>query len=261
MMTSNGQDVRAWYDRNAVQFKDAIAIELAFTHLTRAEQERLNRFKLWFIQEGALVSLHGKRILEFGCGHGRLALEVGGYESYVGVDFSEPLIEIGRERIAEAGLGDRARLIVSDCLAFEAPPDHFDIVCSLGMFSHVPDPRAVLEKMYFHLAPGGTLFLDGHASSPLYNPLRDLKKRITAGTGGAKTLFRPPQLRALLADIGLIDVRVVMREYPLLGGLYARGWDWPMSLRNRLAEHPVLDVLGTTFMAFGRKPLEGGSGG
>ena len=62
-----------WYDEHANEFTDADAIEARFVRMPRRAQERLNRFKLWAVDHGDL-NLSGKHVLEFGAGHGRLAL-------------------------------------------------------------------------------------------------------------------------------------------------------------------------------------------
>ncbi|HJU64110.1 MAG TPA: methyltransferase domain-containing protein [Gemmatimonadaceae bacterium] len=259
---SRSQQVRQWYDENAERYRDVVALEHAFTELTPEQQSRLNHFKLWHLEQDQSLSLAGKRVLEFGAGHGRLALEMQGYAEYVGVDFSVELVRIGRERLARAGLSDRARLEAADCLEYEGPANHFDIVCSLGMFAYVEDEQKILRKMAHHLRPGGVLFFDGHIASALYDPLRKLRWRFSTPTGGTSRLFRHRELAQLFRGAGITDVRIVMREYPLLGDLYARrGWDWALGLRNSLAARPWLDFLATDFLAVGRKPERSAVGG
>jgi 2-polyprenyl-3-methyl-5-hydroxy-6-metoxy-1,4-benzoquinol methylase len=249
------EQLRNWYDANAAKFKDAAAIEGAFTEMTDEEQSRLNRFKLWHLEHGNALSLLGKRVLEFGCGHGRMAIELPGYESYLGVDFCADLVRFGQERIARAGLADRARLVVSDCLTFDGPREYFDVVCSLGMFAFVENAEAVLRKMSFHLKPGGTLFIDGHHASPLYNVLRRWRWRWVEPSGGLSHMFSKREIRSLFAGVGLLNQGIVMREYPLLGKFYAcRHWDGALRLRNELAQIPWLDVFGTDFIAIATKP-------
>lgn len=59
----------------------------------------------------------------------------------------------------------------------------------------------------------------------------------------------------MLKNAGLGDIRIVMREYPLLGGLYAeRKWDWPLALRNAISERRSFEMLATEGWAFARKP-------
>jgi cyclopropane fatty-acyl-phospholipid synthase-like methyltransferase len=257
---NRAEALRAWWDSHARQFEDIATLEKDFLDLNPEEQKRLNDFKLWFLQDDAgLVSVLDKDILEFGAGHGRMALEARGYRSYLGVDFSENVVRIGEKRIARAGLSDRARLVASDALAFQGPQEAFDIVCSLGMFCSlsVPTAEAMLRNMVRHLRHGGTLFLDLHHSSPLYDSLRRWKWRHDAeeGSNYDRRVFTKQAILQLLASVGLTDVRIRMREYPFLGMLYAhRNWRWALALRNRLSELPVFDVFGTEFMAIATKP-------
>jgi len=253
-LDSKTEQHRKWCDANALKFKDAAAIEQAFIEMTAQEQYRLNRFKLWYLEHDNTVPLLGRRVLEFGCGHGRMAIELQGYESYLGIDFCSDLVRIGRERLVRAGLTDRAQLVVSDCLAFEGPKEYFDVVCSLGMFAFVEDPTAMLRKMSFHLKPGGTLFIDGHYASPLYNAIRRWRWRWAEPTGGISQVFSKSNLHSLFTNSGLSNVRILMREYPLLGDFYARrGWEWALGLRNQLAKRSWLDFLGTDFFVIGNK--------
>jgi cyclopropane fatty-acyl-phospholipid synthase-like methyltransferase len=247
--------LRDWYDAHAGTYADVATIDAQFLGLTPAQQDRLNRFKLWILEHRPELSVRGKDVLEFGCGHGRMAVELPGYASYTGVDLSAELVRIGRERLARAGVADRARLVVADCLDFDGPPQGYDVVASLGMFHYMPDPVAVLRKMVHHLRPGGWLVIDTHHSSPIYDPIRWLRWRIHGTTGGRSDLFTGRRLRRLLADAGLVEVETVMREYPFLGGLYARrGADWALRLRNGLARRRIFDTLGTDCFALGRKP-------
>jgi SAM-dependent methyltransferase len=251
--------LRKWYANNAADFEYATAIQSnkVFTKLTPEEQYRLNEFKLWFLEHGEVVSLQGKRILEFGCGHGRMAIETCGYDSYLGVDFCDELVCIGQKRIAQAGLSDRARLVTSECLAFEGPKEAFDIVCSLGMFEFVEYPEATLHHMCAHLKPGGVLFIDGHHSSPLYDLVRRWRWRRTLERGGIpKRGFTVAQLFSLFESVGLTDVQIWMKEYPFLGMLYARqGWRSVLELRNEMAKRPWLNVFATGFVAIGKKRI------
>jgi len=253
---SQTEQLYKWYDENASKFKDVTAIEQHFLNLTPAEQDRLNRFKLWFLEDGRAVSLQDKHILEFGCGHGRLAIESRGYKSYVGVDICAELVRIGEERLKQAGLTDRARLVVSDCVAFEGPEESFDVVCSLGMFAFVEDVEPSLRKMCAHLKPGGTLFANFYHTSPLYNVIRRLRWRLAKRKGGGipKRLFSEAEIHALFTAVGLMDINILMIEYPLLDTLYAhKGWPWVLKLRNQMARMPWLNMLATDFVAIAKK--------
>jgi SAM-dependent methyltransferase len=244
----------SWYDDHAESFADAAAIELPFVGMGAGAQERLNRFKLWALDSGEAVRFEGKRVLDFGAGHGRLALAYPEIASYVGVDLSSRLVELGRRRLEKAGLGSRAQLLHADCAGWVGPVEDFDIVCSLGMFCHLSDPLAMLRKMATHLRPGGALFVDWRSASWLSSAVRAVKWKIKPPTGDSPHTWSPEAMERMLHDAGLRDVRLVMREYPMLAGLHAKnGWQWPLDLRNAISEQPALRFLASEGWAFARK--------
>jgi SAM-dependent methyltransferase len=250
--------IHAWYEDNAERFADAAAIEMAFVGLPGEAQERLNRFKLWAVDSGHYVKLEGKTVLEFGAGHGRLALANPRMASYTGVDYSANLVALGNRRLARAGLVDRARLIHGDVLSFVGQPGSFDVVCSLGMLTYVRDPLPVFRKMVEQLRPGGRLFVDFRCTSWLTRALRRVKWAIKKPTGGVSCLHSEAQIEAALEQAGLTDIRFVSREFPTLAGLHARfGWRWPLGLRNALALSRGMRVFATEAWVFAAKPVTG----
>jgi SAM-dependent methyltransferase len=55
----------------------------------------------------------------------------------------------------------------------ELPPTDYDIVVSIGVIHHIPDPRPVLEAAFRGLKPDGTLlvWVYGHEGSQLYRTI------------------------------------------------------------------------------------------
>lgn len=246
---------RQWYDANAQAFADAVAIELPFLGLDAHQQQRLNRMKLWALTEERLVEWRDRDVLEFGAGHGRFAVELPGYRSYLGVDYSENLVRIGQQRLEQLGLQDRARLQFGDCLEFDGPAEGYDLVCCLGMLPYVEQLDAVLRKMAYHTRPGGAILADFRHETPLYSALRAVKWRLRPQTGGGSRAHSKRLLTRALHAAGLTDVKFVMREYPFLDKWYAqRGWDWALDLRQALAHRPWLDWLGMIGFVAARKP-------
>ena len=79
----------------------------------------------------------GERLLDIGCGWGSLILHAAanyGVEA-VGVTLSERQVAMARERIAEAGLGERCEVRVQDYR--EVPDGPYDKIASVGMYEHV----------------------------------------------------------------------------------------------------------------------------
>lgn len=89
----------------------------------------------------------GLRVLDFGCGLGSLSelLAARGC-SVTGADASPEILAAARSR-------NPALSFVS---VDEAPRDQ-DVVTSMHVLGHVPDPRETLRKMYDLLAPGGRI--------------------------------------------------------------------------------------------------------
>jgi len=254
--TDLANSAHAWYEDNAAKFVDTAVIELPFIGMDPEGQARLNRFKLAALGRTELVDFTGKHVLDFGAGHARLALAFPEMASYLGVDYSANLIALGEARLKAEHIEDRARLVHADCTTWRGPKEHFDVVCSLGMFCYLPDPEAMLKSMAFHLRPGGVLFIDYRSSSPLWDPIRTLKWKLHPPTGGKTWAWKRRRTETMLRNAGLTDIQIVMREYPLLGGLYAsRKQDWPLSLRDAIARRRLFDVFATEGWAFARKPL------
>jgi SAM-dependent methyltransferase len=246
---------RDWYNQNAAAFSEAVAIELPFLGLDPVAQQRLNRFKLWALLEDHLVEWRDRDVLEFGAGHGRFAVELPGYRSYLGIDSSANLVEIGMERLAARKLDGRARIQLGDCMEYDPPPEGFDVVCSLGMLPYVEDLSGVARKMAQCAKAGGTVLADFKHRSPLYEPARIIGSRLRPQTGGGSRFHTKAELREAMAAAGLRDVTFVMREYPFLAEWYAeKGLDWPLRARQFLCRRPWLDGLALTGFVVARKP-------
>jgi SAM-dependent methyltransferase len=245
--------INQWYDDHAQEFADADVIELPFVGKSREWQDRLNRFKLWAIDHEGHVDLNGKHVLEFGAGHGRTALAYPGVASYLGVDYSRNLVELGNKRLERAGLGDRAKLVVGDVGSFDTS-ERFDVVCSLGMMCYFPDPAPVIAAMARFLKPGGSLFFDFRNDSPIYSQVRRVKWIFSAPTGGTTYLASARRVVDAMAGQGLTDVRVIGREFPLIATRYAdSGAPWLLSLRNRLATSGLAPYFATESWVFARR--------
>ena len=235
-------------------FEDALAIELPFVGLDREAQARLNEMKLYAMTHDHLVTWEDLDVLEFGAGHGRFAVELQAYRSYLGVDYSERLVTSGRKRLDSLGLLDRADLIVGDCMEYDGDADSHDLVCCLGMLPYVEDYAAVIAKMAYHTRPGGMILVDFRHATPIYTLLRQIKWRLQPQTGGGSRAHSKRGLTEAFEAAGLTDIRFMMREYPLLDGWYAeKNRDWALSLRQMLAHRSWLDWLGMIGFAAARK--------
>jgi len=114
------------------------------------------------------------RVLDVGCGSGRIGefvLEAGA-SRYVGVDFSEPMIELARTRLN--AFAERAELITDDFLtaSIEGP---FDVVLALGLFDYLPNPSDFMRRMFDLCVPGGAMVGSFPAWSLVKGPVRKVR--------------------------------------------------------------------------------------
>lgn len=98
------------------------------------------------------LGLHGDRALDAGCGPGQTTERLAGhYDQVLGVDLSEPMIEIARRKRPKPNVEYRAADV------FAVDDDGFDLVYSHTMMHHLPDYRAGLEHLKALVRPGGTV--------------------------------------------------------------------------------------------------------
>lgn len=75
----------------------------------------------------------------------------------VGVDLSEPMLEVGRKRVYDAGLDQRIRLQEARAEALPFADASFDAVTFTYLLRYVADPAATVRELARVLRPAGTL--------------------------------------------------------------------------------------------------------
>ncbi len=95
------------------------------------------------------------KVLELGCGTGGTAIR---HAPYVGevhaVDFSPRMIDIARERAAQAEVSN-ASFEVASLDSLQAGNDAFDAILALSFLHLLEDPDVALQKIAALLRPGG----------------------------------------------------------------------------------------------------------
>lgn len=126
-------------------------------NLIALEYARTRAFLSEDIKELADYALSGEKILDSGCGNGRLfkVLKEKNVQ-YYGIDFSEKLIELAKKEFPEGNFQ------VGNALKLPFPDQFFDKVYSISVLHHLPsrDFRIqYLKEAKRVLKPGGTLIL------------------------------------------------------------------------------------------------------
>jgi len=111
----------------------------------------------------------GARLLDVCTGTADMALEAVRHCSacsVVGVDFSEPMLALGRAKVERAGQGGRVRLERASAEALPFPADTFDAACIAFGLRNLPDRMAGLREMQRVLRPGGRAVILEFATPP-----------------------------------------------------------------------------------------------
>ena len=115
--------------------------------------------------------LKGKRILDAGCGSGRMirALSTYGCE-VVGIDLSDVRLAYSLNKGTA-----QSHVLLADIFRLPFPQETFDIVWSEGVIHHTPDPQGAFRCLADVTKPGGTCYVWVYGRSPQERLRRLLK--------------------------------------------------------------------------------------
>ena len=167
--TAAPERVRRRFRERAQAFDDLYEDERPLVRLLRPGLMRRRNLAVQTVREYSQP-----RVLDVGCGSGRIGEFVldAGAGHYLGVDFSEPMIDLARARLEP--FVDRAELLVEDFLtaAIEGP---FDVILALGLFDYLPDPHHFTRRMFSLCAHGGCVVGSFPTFSLVKGPVRKVR--------------------------------------------------------------------------------------
>ncbi len=123
------------------------------------------RYDIWpELEQLKPLFKNGQCILDWGCGNGRLLLMLQEKKDvqYIGIDQSEALITIARQKHRQAITKGRARFYCTARRVKKFPKNYFDLACFIASFHHLPGVASrlsVLREAYRELKPGGKLIM------------------------------------------------------------------------------------------------------
>ena len=163
--TENKQAIAFHYDVSnafyALWLDDAMVYSCAYFEQPDDTLASAQRAKLDHVCRKLLLQ-RGDRLLDIGCGWGALVIHAAthyGVRAH-GITLSEQQLTLARERIAEAGVGDRVTVELRDYRDL-IEGGSYDKVSSVGMFEHIglKNLPVYFAKVHKLLKPGG-LFLN-----------------------------------------------------------------------------------------------------
>lgn len=92
-------------------------------------------------------NVEGKRVLDVGCGTGRMAVQLAKRGAYVvGIDISQHMLEIAKSIVEKEGFQNKCTFIQDD-FAKHVFNEKFDISLALGFFDYTKDAAFHVKKM------------------------------------------------------------------------------------------------------------------
>lgn len=137
--------------------------------------------RLWkgfTINQAALT--RGQFVLDVASGTGDLAKPfakiVGQSGKVVMTDINEAMLQVGRDRLIDAGIIGNVEYVQADAENLPFEDNHFDCITIAFGLRNVTDKARALRSMYRVLKPGGKLLIleFSHPKTPLLNKLYDL---------------------------------------------------------------------------------------
>lgn len=188
----------------------------------------INPLRLDYIDKRA--SLHGKNVIDVGCGGGILAESMASKGSTVtGIDLGDAPLNVAKIHGLESGISVHYERTSAEQMA-ELNPETFDVVTCMEMLEHVPDPSQTIASCAKLCKPGGHLFF----STINRNPKSFLFAIIGAeyvlnllpkGTHEYKSFIRPSELESWARHAGLQLQNITGMSYNPLTKQYWLGKD------------------------------------
>ncbi len=169
------------------------------------------------------------RVLDVGCGNGETALDAAraAPQGHVqGVDLSEAMLGVARQRAVSAGLAN-VDFVRADAQVHPFPSSGFDVVLGRCVAMFFGDQAAALANLSRALRPGGRLVLLTWQDVERIEWFREFMGALAVGRPmpapppGAPhpfSLADPDRVRALLGGAGFVDVVLEPSEAPMWFG-------------------------------------------
>jgi ubiquinone/menaquinone biosynthesis C-methylase UbiE/DNA-binding transcriptional ArsR family regulator len=166
-----------------------------------------------------------KRLVDLGSGTGRMLTLLGPYaEAALGLDLSQQMLNLARNRITEAGL-QGCELRHGDIFATRLPDGSADLVVVHQVLHYLADPAAAVKEAARIVADGGKLIIADFAPHRL-EFLREQHQHRRLG-------FAEPEMARWLGEAGLSNIRVAALPPARKEGLTVKIWTAERALERQ----------------------------
>jgi len=130
------------------------------------------------------------------------------------------VVDIGRERITEAGLMDRVELVAGDLYTDSLPAGHDLALVSAIIHMNSPEQNvAMYKKIFDALVPGGRIVIRDHVMNPDHTAPKSgalfAVNMLVATPGGGTYTFE--EIKSGLTAAGFKNVKLIQEDDPMMG--------------------------------------------
>ncbi|MEW5856884.1 MAG: class I SAM-dependent methyltransferase [Cyanobacteriota bacterium] len=178
-----------------------------------------------FAQRAIEIGATNATVLDAGTGTARIPILIAQQRpqwQIIGIDMAESMLQLGREKVKEAGLEKQIILEFVDAKNLPYQDGQFDMVISNSLFHHLPNPLPFLQELKRVLKPQGAIFIRDLIRPPSEKIMNSLVESIgTEYDEHQKRLFRD----SLHAAFTLDEVQDLVQQAGLEGVTVERSSD------------------------------------
>ena len=168
-------------EKKGFEFDENVARQLGLLFRTEELKKLRRQYFDFFSLNG------GEYVLDIGCGTGANAMalveQLRGNCRVVGIDTSQPMLQIGERNVESFAYSDCVRLQTAEAHQLPFPDDTFDATMIIQVLEYSKDPIRMLQEAKRVLKPGGKLFVaDTDWDTIVWNSnLKELTRQIVLG--------------------------------------------------------------------------------
>ncbi len=155
---------------------------------------------------GLPPSARPPHVVDLGCGVGASLCHLAGACPIrgTGVTLSPVQAHLARQRVQEAGLGDRVTVIEASFDALPASVEQADVAYAIEAFAHAPDPARFFAQCGRLVRPGGLLVICDDVRRPTSDPRADRAIARFARGWHLNSVLSPGDLQAHARAAGFV---------------------------------------------------------
>lgn len=184
-------------------------------------------------------------VVDIGCGIGPSAQYLNGYYTkYIGIDFSEEMIKIGKQFNEKI---NNVEYIVSDIKSKDLPTNIADTIIMDGALHHMDDLNSVMQSLK-RIAKPNAYFMarEPHRGNPFFQVVRKIRMKIDKSYSSNQVFFSELELITLLKENNFSEIGVQYQDYfktPFAQIVFKPQWIFLPLSRLSIIMDKILDVL------------------